>query len=170
MPDDTPAADNGADISIEDTQPVELVKDTPEDILAKLGPYDPRKDLEYYKFPALDLLKVYDNETGTIINRDEQNANAKRIVETLRNFGIEIEKITATVGPTVTLYELSPKAGIKISKIKGLENDIMMSLSAIGIRMIAPIPGKGTVGVEVPNEHPQTVSMHSVIASKRFQE
>ena len=157
-------------IDINETQPVELVDASPEDILAKLGPYDPRKDLEYYKFPSLDLLKVYDNETGTIINKDEQNANAKRIVETLRNFGIEIDSIKATIGPTVTLYEIVPKAGIKISKIQSLENDIMMSLAATGIRMIAPMPGKGTVGIEVPNEKPQTVSMHSVIASKRFQE
>ena len=157
-------------IDINETQPVELVNASPEDILAKLGPYDPRKDLEYYKFPSLDLLKVYDNETGTIINKDEQNANAKRIVETLRNFGIEVDSIKATIGPTVTLYEIVPKAGIKISKIQSLENDIMMSLAATGIRMIAPIPGKGTVGIEVPNEKPQTISMHSVIASKRFQE
>lgn len=160
-------------IDIRDTKPVEMADGdtpTPEDILAKLGPYDPRKDLEYYKFPSLDLLKVYDNETGTIINKDEQNANAKRIVETLRNFGIEIDSIKATIGPTVTLYEIVPKAGIKISKIQSLENDIMMSLAATGIRMIAPMPGKGTVGIEVPNEKPQTVSMHSVIASKRFQE
>ena len=156
-------------IDINDTKPVELA-DKAEDLLAKLGPYDPRKDLEYYKFPSLDLLKVYDNETGTIINKDEQNANAKRIVETLRNFGIEIDSIKATIGPTVTLYEIVPKAGIKISKIQSLENDIMMSLAATGIRMIAPMPGKGTVGIEVPNEKPQTVSMHSVIASKRFQE
>ncbi len=162
--------DGKTTIDINETQPVELVDASPEDILAKLGPYDPRKDLEYYKFPSLDLLKVYDNETGTIINKDEQNANAKRIVETLRNFGIEIDSIKATIGPTVTLYEIVPKAGIKISKIQSLENDIMMSLAATGIRMIAPMPGKGTVGIEVPNEKPQTVSMHSVIASKRFQE
>ncbi len=162
--------DGKTTIDINETQPVELVDASPEDVLAKLGPYDPRKDLEYYKFPSLDLLKVYDNETGTIINKDEQNANAKRIVETLRNFGIEIDSIKATIGPTVTLYEIVPKAGIKISKIQSLENDIMMSLAATGIRMIAPMPGKGTVGIEVPNEKPQTVSMHSVIASKRFQE
>ena len=118
-------------IDINETQPVELVNASPEDILAKLGPYDPRKDLEYYKFPSLDLLKVYDNETGTIINKDEQNANAKRIVETLRNFGIEVDSIKATIGPTVTLYEIVPKAGIKISKIQSLENDIMMSLAAV---------------------------------------
>lgn len=162
--------DGKTTIDINETRPVELVDASPEDVLAKLGPYDPRKDLEYYKFPSLDLLKVYDNETGTIINKDEQNANAKRIVETLRNFGIEIDSIKATIGPTVTLYEIVPKAGIKISKIQSLENDIMMSLAATGIRMIAPMPGKGTVGIEVPNEKPQTVSMHSVIASKRFQE
>lgn len=169
---DDPAED-GTQIDIRETKPVEMADGdtpTPEDILAKLGPYDPRKDLEYYKFPSLDLLKVYDNETGTIVNKDEQNANAKRIVETLRNFGIEIDSIKATIGPTVTLYEIVPKAGIKISKIQSLENDIMMSLAATGIRMIAPMPGKGTVGIEVPNEKPQTVSMHSVIASKRFQE
>lgn len=162
--------DGKTTIDINETRPVELVDASPEDVLAKLGPYDPRKDLEYYKFPSLDLLKVYDNETGTIVNKDEQNANAKRIVETLRNFGIEIDSIKATIGPTVTLYEIVPKAGIKISKIQSLENDIMMSLAATGIRMIAPMPGKGTVGIEVPNEKPQTVSMHSVIASKRFQE
>ncbi len=161
--------DSEVAIDINDTKPVEMA-DAAEDLLAKLGPYDPRKDLEYYKFPSLDLLKVYDNETGTVINKDEQNANAKRIVETLRNFGIEIDSIKATVGPTVTLYEIVPKAGIKISKIQSLENDIMMSLAATGIRMIAPMPGKGTVGIEVPNENAQIVSMHSVIASKRFQE
>ena len=116
------------------------------------------------------MLKVYDNETAPVINQEEQQANANRIVTTLRNYGIEIEQIKATVGPTVTLYEVVPKAGIRIAKIQNLENDIMLSLSAIGIRIIAPMPGKGTVGIEVPNEKPQVVSMHSVIASKRFQE
>ena len=158
------------DISVEDVKEVELSEDDPEYLLSKLGPYDPRKDLENYKFPSLNLLKVYDNETAPVINQEEQQANANRIVTTLRNFGIEIESIKATVGPTVTLYEIVPKAGIKISKIQGLENDIMLSLAAMGIRIIAPIPGKGTIGIEVPNENPQTVSMHSVIASKRFQE
>ena len=149
-------------VEIEDTEDVELSE--------QLEPYDPKKDLENYKFPSLDLLKVYDNETAPVINPDEQQANANRIVTTLRNYGIEIESIKATVGPTVTLYEVVPKAGIRIAKIQSLENDIMLSLSAIGIRIIAPMPGKGTVGIEVPNENPQTVSMHSVIASKRFQE
>ena len=157
-------------MAVEEVKEVELSEDDPEYLLRKLGPYDPRKDLELYKFPSLNLLKVYDNETAPVINQEEQQANANRIVTTLRNFGIEIESIKATVGPTVTLYEIVPKAGIKISKIQGLENDIMLSLAAMGIRIIAPIPGKGTIGIEVPNEHPQVVSMHSVIASKRFQE
>ena len=158
------------DLNVADIQEVELTEDDPEYLLRKLGPYDPRKDLEHYKFPSLNLLKVYDNETAPVINQEEQQANANRIVTTLRNFDIEIESIKATVGPTVTLYEIVPKAGIKIAKIQGLENDIMLSLAAIGIRIIAPMPGKGTIGIEVPNEKPQIVSMHSVIASKRFQE
>ena len=158
------------DLKIEDVIEDELYTKDPDKILEKLGPYDPRKDLEYYKFPSLNLLKVYDNETAPIINEEEQRANGARIVTTLRNYGIEIESIKATVGPTVTLYEIVPKAGIRVAKIQALENDIMMSLSATGIRIIAPMPGKGTIGIEVPNEKPQTVSMHSVIASKRFQE
>ena len=157
-------------ISVEEVKEVELSEDDPEYLLKKLGPYDPRKDLELYKFPSLNLLKVYDNETAPVINQEEQQANANRIVMTLRNYGIEIESIKATVGPTVTLYEIVPQAGVRISKIQNLENDIMLSLSAMGIRIIAPIPGKGTIGIEVPNEKPQVVSMHSVIASKRFQE
>ena len=165
-----PEDQNDVDISVEDIQEVELTEDDPEYLLRKLGPYDPRKDLEHYKFPSLNLLKVYDNETAPVINQEEQQANANRIVTTLRNFDIEIESIKATVGPTVTLYEIVPKAGIKIAKIQGLENDIMLSLAAIGIRIIAPMPGKGTIGIEVPNEKPQIVSMHSVVASKRFQE
>lgn len=131
---------------------------------------DPKEELANYQFPTLELLKTYDNENSPIINKDEQQANANRIVETLHNYGVEIESIKATVGPTVTLYEVVPKAGVKISKIQNLENDIMLSLAAIGIRIIAPMPGKGTVGIEVPNEKPQIVSMHSVLASKRFQE
>ena len=165
-----PEEQDDVDINVADIQEVELTEDDSEYLLRKLGPYDPRKDLEHYKFPSLNLLKVYDNETAPVINQEEQQANANRIVTTLRNFDIEIESIKATVGPTVTLYEIVPKAGIKIAKIQGLENDIMLSLAAIGIRIIAPMPGKGTIGIEVPNEKPQIVSMHSVIASKRFQE
>ena len=162
--------DDDVEISVEEIKEVELSENDPEYLLKKLGPYDPRKDLELYKFPSLNLLKVYDNETAPVINQEEQQANANRIVTTLRNYGIEIESIKATVGPTVTLYEIVPQAGVRISKIQNLENDIMLSLSAMGIRIIAPIPGKGTIGIEVPNEKPQVVSMHSVIASKRFQE
>ena len=157
-------------LEIEDIKEDELYNQDPETILAKLGPYDPRKDLEFYKFPSLNLLKVYDNEAAPVINEEEQHANGVRIVNTLRTYNIEIESIKATVGPTVTLYEIVPKAGTRVAQIQRLENDIMMSLSATGIRIIAPMPGKGTIGIEVPNEKPQTVSMHSVIASKRFQE
>ncbi len=160
----------GASLKIEDIVEDELYTKDPDKLLEKLGPYDPRKDLEFYKFPSLNLLKVYDNEAAPVINEEEQRANGARIVTTLRNYDIEIESIKATVGPTVTLYEIVPKAGIRVAKIQSLENDIMMSLSATGIRIIAPIPGKGTIGIEVPNENPQVVSMHSVIASKRFQE
>ena len=158
------------ELEIEDVNEDELYTKDPDALLAKLGPYDPRKDLEFFKFPSLNLLKVYDNEAAPVINEEEQRANGARIVTTLRNYGIEIDSIKATVGPTVTLYEIVPKAGIRVAKIQVLENDIMMSLSATGIRIIAPMPGKGTIGIEVPNEKPQVVSMHSVIASKRFQE
>ena len=159
-----------AELEIEDVVEEELYDKDPDKLLEKLGPYDPRKDLEFFKFPSLNLLKVYDNENAPIIDQEEQRANGARIVTTLRNYGIEIDSIKATVGPTVTLYEIVPKAGIRVAKIQALENDIMMSLSATGIRIIAPMPGKGTIGIEVPNEKPQVVSMHSVIASKRFQE
>ena len=162
--------DGDPSLEIEDVNEDELYTKDPDKLLEKLGPYDPRKDLEFYKFPSLNLLKVYDNETAPIIDEDEQRNNGARIVTTLRNYGIEIDSIKATVGPTVTLYEIVPKAGVRVAKIQQLENDIMLSLSATGIRIIAPMPGKGTVGIEVPNEKPQVVSMHSVIASKRFQE
>ena len=170
LPTPQPEEEEEVEVAVEEVKEVELSEDDPEYLLKKLGPYDPRKDLEHYKFPSLSLLKVYDNETAPVINQEEQQANANRIVTTLRNYGIEIESIKATVGPTVTLYEIVPQAGVRISKIQNLENDIMLSLSAMGIRIIAPIPGKGTIGIEVPNEKPQVVSMHSVIASKRFQE
>ena len=162
--------DKDAKLEIQDVVEEELYDKDPDKLLQKLGPYDPRKDLEFFKFPSLNLLKVYDNENAPIIDQEEQRANGARIVTTLRNYGIEIDSIKATVGPTVTLYEIVPKAGIRVAKIQALENDIMMSLSATGIRIIAPMPGKGTIGIEVPNEKPQVVSMHSVIASKRFQE
>jgi S-DNA-T family DNA segregation ATPase FtsK/SpoIIIE len=138
--------------------------------LEKLGKYDPTLDLSRYKFPTLDLLKVYGTDNETQIDMKEQNANKERITTTLQNYGIEIKTIKATVGPTITLYEIVPKDGVRISKIRNLEYDIMLSLAATGIRIIAPIPGKGTIGIEVPNADPQVVSMHSVIASKKFQE
>lgn len=159
-------------LTINDVAKTELQtdKDAQEDPLKQLGPYDPRKDLSQYKFPSLGLLKTYDNDVAPIIDREEQNNNKNRIVDALKSYGIEIKSISATIGPTVTLYEIIPKEGIKLSRIKGLEDDIMMSLAAEGIRIIAPMPGKGTVGIEVPNKNPQTVSMHSVIASRIFQE
>ena len=163
-------SDSSDNLEINEVVEDKLYDKDPDKILEKLGPYDPRKDLEFYKFPSLNLLKVYDNETAPIIDEEEQRNNGARIVTTLRNYGIEIDSIKATVGPTVTLYEIVPKAGIRVAKIQALENDIMMSLSATGIRIIAPMPGKGTIGIEVPNEKPQVVSMHSVIASKRFQD
>jgi len=138
--------------------------------VAKLGKYDPTLELSHYNPPTLDLLKVYGTDNETQIDMVEQNANKDRIIKTLQNYGIEIETIKATVGPTITLYEIVPKAGVRISKIRNLEYDIMLSLAATGIRIIAPIPGKGTIGIEVPNSDPQVVSMHSIIASKKFQE
>ena len=137
--------------------------------IEKLGKYDPTLDLVHYDPPTVDLLKVYDT-SGKQVNTEEQYANKDRIVKTLLNYGIEIDKIKATVGPTITLYEIVPKAGVRIAKIRNLEYDIMLSLAATGIRIIAPIPGKGTIGIEVPNADPQIVSMNSVIASKKFQE
>jgi S-DNA-T family DNA segregation ATPase FtsK/SpoIIIE len=138
--------------------------------LEKLGKYDPTLDLSHYHFPTLNLLKVYGTDNETHIDMKEQNANKERITRTLQNYGIEIKTIKATVGPTITLYEIVPKEGVRISKIKNLEYDIMLSLAATGIRIIAPIPGKGTIGIEVPNADPQIVSMHSVIASRKFQD
>ncbi|KAA6338461.1 DNA translocase SpoIIIE [termite gut metagenome] len=132
-------------------------------------PYNPKLDLENYHFPTLDLLKFYDNKDLTI-NMEEQKANKDKIIDTLRSFGIEISTIKATVGPTVALYEITPAQGVRISKIRGLEDDIALSLAALGIRIIAPIPGKGTIGIEVPNSNPKIVSMQSIIGSKRFQE
>ncbi len=135
----------------------------------EVEPYNPQLDLENYRYPTLELMKKYDNNEPTI-NMEEQKANKDRIINTLRSFGIEISSIKATVGPTVTLYEITPEQGVRISKIRGLEDDIALSLSALGIRIIAPIPGKGTIGIEVPNSNPKIVSMQSIIGSKKFQE
>ncbi len=132
-------------------------------------PYDPRLDLSHYKFPTLDLLKHYDNDAPPI-DKAEQEANKNRIIKVLQDFGIEIDTINATVGPTITLYEITPAAGVRISKIRNLEADIALSLAALGIRIIAPIPGKGTIGIEVPNAKPVMVSMESILNSKKFAE
>ena len=131
--------------------------------------FDPKLDLSNYKHPSLDLLKDYGD--GSIkINQDELDSNKNKIVETLKNYNIGIKQIKATIGPTVTLYEIIPDAGVRISKIKNLEDDIALSLSALGIRIIAPIPGKGTIGIEVPNQKKSIVSMKSLISSKKFSE
>ena len=131
-------------------------------------PFDPRYELRDFKFPTLDMLTDYGDKKAEI-DSEELEANKNKIVETLGNYGIAIDKIKATIGPTVTLYEIVPAAGVRISKIKNLEDDIALSLAALGIRIIAPIPGKGTIGIEVPNSKPETVSMRSVLASEKFQ-
>jgi S-DNA-T family DNA segregation ATPase FtsK/SpoIIIE len=134
-----------------------------------LGEYDPTLDLPRYKYPPLSLLKDYE-QSDTTVTSEELDSNKDRIVETLNNYNIKIDKIKATIGPTVTLYEIVPAPGIRISKIKSLEDDIALSLAALGIRIIAPIPGKGTIGIEVPNQNPKTVAMKTILASKAFQD
>jgi S-DNA-T family DNA segregation ATPase FtsK/SpoIIIE len=136
-------------------------------LVEQFGEYDPTLDLGSYKFPNFELL----NDYGSIhskVNQEELIANKNRILSTLKNYGIEIDKIMATVGPTVTLYEIVPAAGVRISKIKNLEDDIALSLAALGIRIIAPIPGKGTIGIEVPNQTPEMVPMRNILASEKF--
>ncbi len=148
---------------------VETKHDLTAEDISNLPPYDPTQELSHYKLPPIDLLEDYGGESIAVTN-EELMANKENIVEALRNFKINIKRIKATVGPTVTLYEITPAPGVKISKIKSLEDDIMLSLKAIGIRMIAPMPGRGTVGIEVPNKERQTVSMRSLISSVKFQE
>ena len=146
----------------------DVVETLSQELVQKYGAFDPTLELSGFKFPTLDLLKDYGGSSITI-DEDELEINKNKIIETLRNYKIEIAKIKANIGPTVTLYEIVPSAGVRISKIKNLEDDIALSLSALGIRIIAPIPGKGTVGIEVPNQKPSIVSMRSVISSQRFQ-
>jgi S-DNA-T family DNA segregation ATPase FtsK/SpoIIIE len=136
-------------------------------LVEEFGEYDPTLDLGSYQFPSFELLNDYGN-TGSKVNQEELVANKNRILSTLKNYGIEIASITATVGPTVTLYEIVPAAGVRISKIKNLEDDIALSLAALGIRIIAPIPGKGTIGIEVPNLNPEMVPMKNILASEKF--
>ena len=153
---------------VELTEEEELDNSEIQEKLKELGNYDPTLELSSYKFPNIDLLNDYGS--GEInINKEELEANKQRIVDTLGNYNIGITSVSATIGPTITLYEIVPEAGIRIAKIKNLEDDIALSLAAEGIRIIAPIPGKGTVGIEVPNQNPTTVSMSTVLKSDKFQ-
>ncbi|MEH6308211.1 DNA translocase FtsK 4TM domain-containing protein [Olivibacter sp. CPCC 100613] len=152
---------------------VERVKEekpltTADTLVEQFGQYDPKLDLSGYQYPHLELLKDY-GSGKIVVNNEELEANKDKIVETLSNYNIEIDKIKATIGPTVTLYEIIPKPGVRISKIKNLEDDIALSLAALGIRIIAPMPGKGTIGIEVPNKKPEMVAMKAVIATEKFQ-
>lgn len=158
------------DLKVEETPVEEEETDVTAARLVKdFGEFDPKLELGNYKFPTLDLLEAHGASGGITINQEELEENKNRIVSTLKNYKIGIAQIKATIGPTVTLYEIVPEAGIRISKIKNLEDDIALSLAALGIRIIAPIPGKGTVGIEVPNKNATIVSMRSVIASNKFQ-
>ena len=159
------ADDAPISFQIEEVEQEEEVK---ESAIEGLEEYDPKLDLSMYKYPPIDLLEAH-GTSEINVNRDELEANKNKIVQTLSNYNIAIDKVKATIGPTVTLYEIIPAPGIRISKIKNLEDDIALSLAALGIRIIAPIPGKGTIGIEVPNSSPDTVSMRAVIASEKFQ-
>ena len=153
----------------EASEEVIVEKNLSDKLVSDFGEFDPKLELSKYKFPTIELLKEYTTNSGITINQEELEENKNKIVSTLNNYKIGIASIKATVGPTVTLYEIVPEAGIRISKIKNLEDDIALSLSALGIRIIAPIPGRGTIGIEVPNKNPSIVSMRSVIASPKFQ-
>ena len=170
--DDTDNPNAEIEMQIDEVEEEEAAKG--KDLVGNYGdistPYDPKRDLENYHYPTLDLLAKYESDGKPYIDMAEQTANKNRIVDVLRNFGVEISSIKATVGPTITLYEITPAPGVRISRIRNLEDDIALSLSALGIRIIAPIPGKGTIGIEVPNAKPTTVSMESVLNSKKFQE
>ena len=170
------AKNKGAAVEDDIKMEVESIKEEKEEkdvladkLVADFGEFDPTLELGNYKFPHLDLLDQHGTAGGITINQEELEENKNRIVETLKNYKIGIAQIKATIGPTVTLYEIVPEAGIRISKIKNLEDDIALSLAALGIRIIAPIPGKGTIGIEVPNKKASTVSMRSVIAASKFQ-
>ena len=140
---------------------------TAEKIVSEFGPFDPKLDLPKFKLPTVDLLDNYESKSAGV-QKEELETNKNKIVETLSNYSIQIDKIKATIGPTVTLYEIIPAAGVRISKIKNLEDDIALSLSALGIRIIAPIPGKGTIGIEVPNQRPEIVPMKAILTSDKF--
>jgi len=159
---------NDIEMMVEDVSGINPDEINPDD--GALGEYDPTLDLAKFRYPPLSLMKDYEQEEETTVTNEELISNKNRIVDTLGNYNIKIDKIKATIGPTVTLYEIVPAPGIRISKIKNLEDDIALSLSALGIRIIAPIPGKGTIGIEVPNQNPRMVSMKSILASKKFQD
>jgi len=170
-----PGAGNGSDTIEEE---IELLVESPDENVTGdtepenyelLDDYDPTLDLPHFQMPSLDLLEKRDSENSTVTN-EELISNKNKIVETLSHYKIQIDKIKATIGPTVTLYEIVPAPGVRISKIKSLEDDIALSLAALGIRIIAPMPGKGTIGIEVPNQNPEIVSMRSVLSSRKFQE
>lgn len=157
------------EMEVEQAPEEEEVESISEKLVKDFGEFDPRLELSNYRFPSIELLRDHTSGSGITIDQEELEENKNKIVETLNNYKIGIASIKATVGPTVTLYEIVPDAGIRISKIKNLEDDIALSLSALGIRIIAPIPGRGTIGIEVPNKNPKIVSMRSVIASTKFQ-
>ena len=166
----TPTEEDSIQMEVEKiTEEIEEKDILSEKLVADFGEFDPTLELANYKFPHLELLDAHGASGGITINQEELEENKNKIVETLKNYKIGIAQIKATIGPTVTLYEIVPVAGVRISKIKNLEDDIALSLAALGIRIIAPIPGKGTIGIEVPNKNPSVVSMRSVIASSKFQ-
>ena len=169
--DEEPIYENPVELEVEDMDITNTMEnnDEAEFIMSELHDYDPTLDLSHYKLPSIDLLENHQVE-NTEVSSQELSENKNKIEQTLGNYGIQIDKISATIGPTITLYEIVPAAGVRISKIKNLEDDIALSLAALGIRIIAPIPGKGTIGIEVPNKNPEIVSMRSIIISKAFQE
>ncbi|MDO3644771.1 DNA translocase FtsK [Mucilaginibacter sp. L3T2-6] len=168
------AEDNDIPLTVTNERPTPVTNieksddDKAKSLVEQFGTYDHKLDLASYKYPPLDLLENYGSNKINV-NADELEANKNKIVETLNHYNIEIDKIKATIGPTVTLYEIIPAPGVRISKIKNLEDDIALSLAALGIRIIAPMPGKGTIGIEVPNQHPEMVSMRSVLSTEKYQ-
>ena len=166
--------ENGIPLTVGLTRPTPVLNieksddDKAKSLVEEFGTYDHKLDLASYKYPPLDLLENYGSNKISV-NPEELEANKNKIVETLNHYNIEIDKIKATIGPTVTLYEIIPAPGVRISKIKNLEDDIALSLAALGIRIIAPMPGKGTIGIEVPNQHPEMVSMRSVLSTEKYQ-
>src|SRR5690606_764956 len=162
-----PAETEGPSMTVEAVKEEKEV-DKATELVQEFGQYDPKLDLSGYQYPGLDLLNDYGSGKITI-NNHELEENKDKIVDTLGNYNIEIDKIKATIGPTVTLYEIIPKPRVRISRIKNLEDDIALKLAALGIRIIAPMPGKGTIGIEVPNSNPEMVSMRSVLATEKFQ-